>query len=67
MTQEYDTTTERSSGFQGLGGGAYQQALCNSGRIALLASIIPRLEPYLRKFPMVTVNRKKTSAKAVEY
>jgi len=41
MTQEYDTTTERSSGFQGLGGGAYQQALCNSGLIALLATIIP--------------------------
>lgn len=41
MTQEYDTTTERSSGFQGLGGGAYQQALCNSGRIALLATIHP--------------------------
>ena len=41
MTQEYDTPTERSSGFQGLGGGAYQQAFCNSARIALLATIIP--------------------------
>lgn len=26
-----------SSGFRGLGGGAYQQAFCNSARIALLA------------------------------
>ena len=40
MTQEYDTTTERSSGFQGLGGGAYQQAFCNSARIALLAAAL---------------------------
>ena len=44
MTQEYDTTTERSSGFQGLGGGAYQQALCNSARIALLADIEEELD-----------------------
>ena len=49
MTQEYDTTTERqpqsaSSGFQGLGGGAYQQAFCNSARIALLATILSPIE-----------------------
>ena len=41
MTQEYDTTTERSSGFQGLGGGAYQQAFAEVINDALLATIIP--------------------------
>lgn len=41
MTQEYDTTTERSSGFQGLGGGAYQQAFAEVINDALLAAIIP--------------------------
>ena len=39
MTQENDTTTELCSGYQGLGGGAHQQAFCNSARIALLATI----------------------------
>nr|MBQ4455226.1 hypothetical protein [Clostridia bacterium] len=36
-------TTELCSGYQGLGGGAYQQAFCNSCRMALLATIIPYL------------------------
>ena len=48
MTKTYNpihhsfVTTEpqsECSGFQGLGGGAYQQAFCNSARIALLATI----------------------------
>lgn len=55
MTQEYDTTTERGSGFQGLGGGAYQQAFCNSARIALLATIsypftLPAVSPCTKNF-----------------
>ena len=40
MTQESAITTELCSGFQGLGGGANQQAFCNSARMALLATII---------------------------
>ena len=40
MTQEYDTTTERKL-FQGLGGGAYQQAFAEVINDALLATIIP--------------------------
>jgi hypothetical protein len=37
MTEESIITTELRSGFQGLGGGVYQQAFCNSARMALLA------------------------------
>jgi len=40
MKQETYITTELCSGFQGFGGGANQQAFCNSARMALLASII---------------------------
>jgi len=36
------TTTELCSGFQGLGGGAYQQAIALCQTSALLASIIPK-------------------------
>ena len=40
MTQENDTTTERKLWFQGLGGGAYQQAFAEVINDALLATII---------------------------
>ena len=47
MTQETYITTELCSGFQGLGGGANQQAFCNSARMALLAAAI--MTPQVRK------------------
>ena len=41
MTQEYDTTTELCSGIQGLGGGAFQQALCKFQQICIACYYYP--------------------------
>ena len=54
MTQEYDTTTERKL-FQGLGGGAYQQAFAKLSKFALLATIsypftLPAVSPCTKNF-----------------
>ena len=51
MTQENDTTTERKLWFQGLGGGAYQQAFAEVNNDALLATIIPKRLILLGKPP----------------